>query len=146
MDEFGDSIEAGGADLEKDNKKQRQAQQEDSGSFDLDNSDDLNRFIQKYETMLDGDKKSGSKLSDLGLAKQGSGAKPKTLAKNKSNKDLEDSWGSLQLQAEQMLGESPIEDETALSKKAESTGTVSAAAQHRIEEEILAEEIKRAQQ
>ena len=28
---------------------------EDSNSFDLDNSDDLNRFIQKYETMLDGE-------------------------------------------------------------------------------------------
>ena len=74
MDEFG-AIEAGGADLEESRKnragnsssgsgKNKQAA-EDSNSFDLDNSDDLNRFIQKYETMLDGEgsnKKSNSKL------------------------------------------------------------------------------------
>lgn len=53
MDEFGDGIEAGGGDLEK-NGAARQLN-EDSNSFDLDNSDDLNRFIQKYETMLDGE-------------------------------------------------------------------------------------------
>ena len=43
---------------------------DDSNSFDLDNSDDLNRFIQKYETMLDGDgsnKKSNSKLGGESL-------------------------------------------------------------------------------
>ena len=74
MDEFG-VIEAGGAELEESRRnragndsagsgKNKQAA-EDSNSFDLDNSDDLNRFIQKYETMLDGDgsnKKSNSKL------------------------------------------------------------------------------------
>ena len=74
MDEFG-VIEAGGAELEESRKnragndssgsgKNKQGA-EDSNSFDLDNSDDLNRFIQKYETMLDGDgnnKKSNSKL------------------------------------------------------------------------------------
>ena len=80
---------------------------EDSNSFDLDNSDDLNRFIQKYETMLDGDgnsnKKSSSKLSQdnlPGLNKQssgsGKGVPGRTLNRDKS-KDLEESWGSLQL-------------------------------------------------
>ena len=56
---------------------------DDSNSFDLDNSDDLNRFIQKYETMLDGDgsnKKSNSKLQggsdgNLSLNKSTSGGK-----------------------------------------------------------------------
>ena len=131
MDEFG-VIEAGGADLEESRKnragndsagsgKNKQAA-EDSNSFDLDNSDDLNRFIQKYETMLDGDsgnKKSNSKLSGavgagsssdvLAGAKQASGSK-RTLTRDRS-KDLDESWGSLQLQAEQMLG-TDIEDET----------------------------------
>ena len=99
MDEFG-VIEAGGADLEESRKNRagnsssgsgKNKQAEDSNSFDLDNSDDLNRFIQKYETMLDGDgsnKKSNSKLglgaggtgrdsaSDvLGVGKQASGSK-----------------------------------------------------------------------
>lgn len=51
MDEFGgDAIEAGGADLE-DSRKNRTGNSsenkvgDDSNSFDLDNSDDLNRFI-----------------------------------------------------------------------------------------------------
>ena len=80
---------------------------DDSNSFDLDNSDDLNRFIQKYETMLDGDgnnKKSNSKLGGESLlaSKQqssGNGGKQRTLNRDRS-KDLEESWGSLQLQAE----------------------------------------------
>ena len=67
IEEFADGIEAGGGDLEdhrtngqqKGNssglKQMAGAGHEDSNSFDLDNSDDLNRFIQKYETMLDGD-------------------------------------------------------------------------------------------
>ena len=66
MGEFGD-IEAGGVDLEDSRRgKGSQLNNEDSvNSFDLDNSDDLNRFIQKYETILDGDgnKKSTSKLA-----------------------------------------------------------------------------------
>ena len=63
------------------------------------------------------------------------------------SKDLEESWGSLQLQAEQMLG-TDIEDETspfdknAVSKTNISVSTTSAAAQHKIEEEIIAEEIR----
>ena len=63
------------------------------------------------------------------------------------SKDLEESWGSLQLQAEQMLG-TDIEDETspfdknAASKTNISVSTTSAAAQHKIEEEIIAEEIR----
>ena len=70
MDEFG-GIEAGGGDLD-DSRKNRKSNvsenkvTDESNSFDLDNSDDLNRFIQKYETMLDGDgsnKKSNSKLA-----------------------------------------------------------------------------------
>lgn len=133
MDEFGDGIQAGGVDLE-DSRKNRQANTsdnnriaDDSNSFDLDNSDDLNRFIQKYETMLDGDgnnKKSNSKLAgaaatgrdsatDLAAnakSSTGSKSKLKTLNRDKS-KDLEESWGSLQLAAEQMLG-TEIEDET----------------------------------
>ena len=151
MDEFGDGIEAGGADL-----TQKRAgdgiDQEASNSFDLDNSDDLNRFIQKYETMLDGDqnKKSNSKLSanaDLAIVKQNSGSRlnSKTLNRDKS-KDLEESWGSLQEQAERMLGvPGDIEDETDSERKAgvnTSVSTVSAAAQHKIEEEIIAEEIR----
>jgi len=64
------------------------------------------------------------------------------LNRDKS-KDLEESWGSLQLQAEQMLGVD-IEDETDSDKKSVNTSvnTVSAAAQHKIEEEIIAEEIR----
>ena len=65
------------------------------------------------------------------------------------SKDLEESWGSLQLQAEQMLGNAggDIEDETSpFDKKPSSTNvsvsTTSAAAQHKIEEEIIAEEIR----
>ena len=123
MDEFG-VIEAGGAELEESRKnragndssgsgKNKQGA-EDSNSFDLDNSDDLNRFIQKYETMLDGDgnnKKSNSKLGGAtgsernssqnvlaGVEKQASGSK-RTLHRDRS-KDLDESWGSLQLQAE----------------------------------------------
>ena len=80
MDEFGGGeVESGQVDME-DSKKNRTGSSsenkvaDDSNSFDLDNSDDLNRFIQKYETMLDGDsnnKKSNSKLGEnLGLAKQ----------------------------------------------------------------------------
>ena len=113
---------------------------DDSNSFDLDNSDDLNRFIQKYETMLDGDgsnKKSNSKLGGESLlaSKQqnsGNGGKTRTLNRDRS-KDLEESWGSLQLQAEQMLG-TDIEDETspfdknAASKTNISVSTTSAAA------------------
>ena len=114
--------------------------------------------------MLDGDgnnKKSNSKLGDnLGLAKQSSGSKngtggmQRTLNRDRS-KELEESWGSLQLQAEQMLGNpgGDIEDETSpFDKKAAasstnvSVGTASAAAQHKIEEEIIAEEIRLAQQ
>ena len=73
--------------------------------------------------MLDGDggnKKSNSKLAgatgsatDLATnAKSATGSKSKlkTLNRDKS-KDLEESWGSLQLAAEQMLG-TDIEDET----------------------------------
>ena len=73
MDEFGGGdVETGGADME-DSRKNRTGNSsenkvaDDSNSFDLDNSDDLNRFIQKYETMLDGDgnnKKSNSKLGE----------------------------------------------------------------------------------
>lgn len=75
--------------------------------------------------MLDGEggnKKSSSKLgaatgvgrdssSDVlaGVGKQASGSK-RTLTRDRS-KDLDESWGSLQLQAEQMLG-TDIEDET----------------------------------
>ena len=114
--------------------------------------------------MLDGDsnnKKSNSKLAggdNLGLAKQQSGGKQRTLNRDRS-KDLEESWGSLQLQAEQMLGTAgsgDIEDETtspfAAQKRAGgsqtnvSVNTASAAAQHKIEEEIIAEEIRLAHQ
>ena len=66
MDEFGDDIEAGCVDLEDSRRGKGSQHNEDSAnSFDLDNSDDLNRFIQKYETILDGDgnKKSTSKLA-----------------------------------------------------------------------------------
>ena len=160
MDEFGGGeVESGQVDME-DSKKNRTGSSsenkvaDDSNSFDLDNSDDLNRFIQKYETMLDGDsnnKKSNSKLGEnLGLAKQQSGSnggKQRTLNRDRS-KDLEESWGSLQLQAEQMLGTAgEIEDETSpFDKKAlqtnASVSTASAAAQHKIEEEIIAEEIR----
>jgi len=79
------------------------------------------------------------------------------------SKELEESWGSLALQAEQMLGNGvggDIEDETspfdnnnhkknattASSATNVSVGTASAAAQHKIEEEIIAEEIRLAQQ
>jgi len=66
------------------------------------------------------------------------------------SRDLEESWGSLQLQAEQMLaGGGEIEDETTTPKKKSqgssmniSISTNSAAAQHKIEEEIIAEEIR----
>ena len=103
--------------------------------------------------MLDGDganKKSNSKLGQAPLEKGTSSSKLKGLNRDKSNKDLEDSWGSLQYQAEQMLGPA-IEDETApqpkLLKDAAnalnvSISTTQAAAQHKIEEEIIAEEIK----
>lgn len=94
MDEFGEGIEAGGVDLEKNPARTTQLN-EDSNSFDLDNSDDLNRFIQKYETMLDGEGANKQSNSKLALAKQNSASKMKDLPRDKS-KDLEDSWGSLQ--------------------------------------------------
>jgi len=161
IDEFGDSsIEAGGVDLEEFRAKNASASKQqitdESNSFDLDNSDDLNRFIQKYETMLESEgyagKKantnSGSKLATLAQAK-------KSLARDRS-RDLEDSWGSLQLQAEQMLaGGGEIEDETTDKTKTPknasgglnvSISTTMAAAQHKIEEEIINEELRLAQQ
>ena len=106
-----------------------------ANSFDLDNSDDLNRFISKYETMLDGDgnnKKSSSKLigkrdsaAALSLGKQHSANKASkgSMTKDRSHDPLEDSWGTLQLQAEQMLG-ADIEDETSpVKKRTSSTNT-----------------------
>ena len=64
IDEFGDDMgpsvtKAGGASLEESRKNNQSSSKQqitdESNSFDLDNSDDLNRFIQKYETMLDGE-------------------------------------------------------------------------------------------
>lgn len=80
LDEFGGGeVESGQVDMD-DSRKNRNGNTsdnkaaDDSNSFDLDNSDDLNRFIQKYETMLDGDgsnKKSNPKIGEnAGLAKQ----------------------------------------------------------------------------
>jgi len=112
MDEFGENLDSGGGNIEdaslhkNQNGSKQQTITDESNSFDLDNSDDLNRFIQKYETMLDGEGYTGKKLTTT--------AKPqlKTLARDRS-RDLEDSWGSLQQQAEQMLaGGGEIEDET----------------------------------
>lgn len=45
IEEFGDGIEAGGGDLEERHQRVKGNGNEDSNSFDLDNSDDLNRFI-----------------------------------------------------------------------------------------------------
>ena len=86
---------------------------QDSNSFDLDNSDELNKFISKYEesNMLgehpSGSKKgSGSVLSNKKSNESGS-RKQLSALKNlneKSTGELEESWSSLQQQAEQMLG------------------------------------------
>ena len=119
IDEFGDDMGGPAAargtggleESRKNNQSGSKAQiTDESNSFDLDNSDDLNRFIQKYETMLDGEGYSKNNASNQKLAGQKSN--PKMLSKDKS-RDLEDSWGSLQFQAEQMLaGGGDIEDET----------------------------------
>lgn len=164
IDEFGDDgIEAGGGDLEKSQSRGAGGQllNEDSNSFDLDNSDDLNRFIQKYETMLDGEaangvnNKSAQKLAGIPAKATNSvpAAKGKEMKRGES-KDLEDSWGSLQFQAEQMLGGATSSEDASdktLNKKKSSTNTSvmtsSAAVQARIvEDEIIAEEIRLAQQ
>ena len=65
MDEFGES--SGDRDqspLLNDERASKERQDITGGSIDLDNSDDLNRIISKYENML-GDEKtnSSSKLS-----------------------------------------------------------------------------------
>jgi hypothetical protein len=80
LDEFGGGdIESGKVDMDNSRKNRTgntsdNKAADDSNSFDLDNSDDLNRFIQKYETMLDDDgnnKKSNPKIGEnQGLAKQ----------------------------------------------------------------------------
>ena len=68
----------------------------------------------------DGNKKTSTKPAgvrkdlklqeNFGNGKQSFSSKGKDLTRDKS-KDLDDSWGSLQIQAEQMLG-ATIEDET----------------------------------
>ena len=77
---------------------------QDSNSFDLDNSDELNKFISKYEeTNMLGDasagkKGSGSVLSNKKSNESGS-RKQLSALKNlneKSTGELEESWSSLQ--------------------------------------------------
>ena len=104
IDEFGEAIEVSRKGSRGTNEESRKANtsgskaqiNDESNSFDLDNSDDLNRFIQKYETMLDGEGYSGKKNA----SNQSSNTKhhsqpPKLLNKDKS-RDLDDSWGKLQ--------------------------------------------------
>ena len=77
IDEFGDDMGGPAAakgtggleESRKNNQSGSKAQiTDESNSFDLDNSDDLNRFIQKYETMLDGEGYSKNNASNQKLA------------------------------------------------------------------------------
>ena len=103
--------------------------------------------------MLDGEgyaKKNGPQSQKpAGQGAQGSGPNP--LSKDRS-RELEDSWGSLQIQAEQMLAgggeivdESPVpSDADSVKKKSVMSGSTTAAnVSHNVcEEEIIAEEIR----
>ena len=157
IDEFGDGMEP--AKGLQDSRKKTESNSkthitDESNSFDLDNSDDLNRFIQKYETMLDGEgyaKKNGPQSQKPNGNNQGQPGGPNPLSKDRS-RELEDSWGSLQIQAEQMLAgggeivdESPVpSDADSVKKKSVMSGSTAAAnVSHNVtEEEIIAEEIR----
>ena len=81
---------------------------EESNSFDLDNSDELNRIISKYENMLGDEKGEAGKINGRASGNnRHTPSNPPHHDKHGGEKEgaLEESWGSLQMQAAEMLGD-----------------------------------------
>ena len=79
---------------------------DESNSFDLDNSDQLNDIISKYENMLGDEKGESAKLNGRTSGQRHTPSNPQAEKHGeKEGNQLEESWGQLQMQAADLLGD-----------------------------------------